>query len=89
MKKQLTLFSLFITMALSAQHYQLHRGFEREHFTSTFTYFKVDNLGNTFTFLEFDHGGSIGPNLGYFEVARVIKTEKMPEFISLQLGFQP
>jgi len=84
MKKQLTLLAIFITMAVSAQNFQLHRDFEREHFTSTFTYFKVDKLGNTFTFMEFDYGAEHGIGLGYFELARVIKTEKMPVGLHLE-----
>jgi len=84
MKLQLTLFAIFITMAVSAQNFQLHRDFEREHFTSTFTYFKTDKLGNTFTFMEFDYSASSGIGLGYFEIARVLKTEKMPIGLHLE-----
>ena len=65
-------------MAVGAQNFQLHRDFERDHFTSTFTVFKVDKLGNTFTFVEFDYGAAQGIHMGYFELARVLKTAKMP-----------
>ena len=84
MKKQLTLLAIFITMAVSAQNFQLHKDFERDHLTSTFTYFKVDKLGNTFTFMEFDYSAVNGIGMGYFEIARVIKTEKMPVGLHLE-----
>lgn len=84
MKKQLTVFALFVTVLASAQNFQLHRDFERDHFTSTFTYFNVDKLGNTFTFVDFDYSAESGIGLGYFELARVLKTEKMPVGLHLE-----
>lgn len=78
MRKLITLFVMFITMTLSAQNFQLHRDFERNHFTTTFTMFKMDKLGNTFMFVDFDYNATSGISGGYYEIARVLKSEKMP-----------
>ena len=84
MKKQITLLAIVVAMSVNAQNFQLHRDFEREHFTSTFTFYKVDKLGNTFTFVEFDYGAAHGINMGYFELARVLKTKNMPVGLHLE-----
>lgn len=78
MKKLITLITIFITVAVSAQNFQLHRDFERGHFTTTFEMFKMDKYGNTFTFIDFDYNSAIGTSSAYYEIARVLKTEKMP-----------
>lgn len=78
MIKIITLFTIFITASLSAQNFQLHRDFERDHFTTTFELFKPDKYGNTFTFIDFDYNAKSGISQGYYEIARVLKTEKMP-----------
>ena len=63
----------------------MHGDFESAHFTSTFTFYKVVKLGNTFTFVEFDYGAADGIHMGYFELARVLKTKKM--LIGLHLEY--
>lgn len=78
MKKLFSISAFFIFMAVSAQNFQLHNDFERGHLTTTFELFKVDQYGNTFTFVDFDYDANSGINQGYYEIARVIKTEKMP-----------
>ncbi len=78
MKKLLTIFALLSAFAVNAQNFQLHRDLERGHYTSTFEMFKMDKWGNTFTFIDFDYDSKNGINQGYFEIARVLKTEKMP-----------
>ena len=78
MNKIITLFTIFITATLSAQNFQLHRDFERDHFTTTFELFKPDKFGNTFTFVDFDYDAKSGISQGYYEIARVLKTSKMP-----------
>lgn len=78
MKKLITLFTIFVTVAVTAQNFQLHRDLERGHFTTTFEMFKMDKYGNTFTFIDFDYNASTGTSLAYYEIARVLKTEKMP-----------
>ncbi len=78
MKNKLLLFVLIFSVSMSAQNLQLHRDFDREHFTSTFELFKMDKYGNTFTFVDFDYNADSGISQGYFEIARVIKTDKMP-----------
>ncbi len=78
MKKLLTIFAILSAFAVNAQNLQLHRDFERGHFTTTFEMFKMDKWGNTFTFIDFDYDAKNGINQGYFEIARVLKTEKMP-----------
>ena len=85
MKKIITLVAFFGTFALSAQNFQLHYDFEREHPTLTFEMFKPDKYGNTFTFIDFDFDGKDGISQAYFELARVLKTEKMP--IGLHVEF--
>lgn len=78
MKKLITLITFFVTVIVTAQNFQLHRDFERGQFTTTFELFKMDKYGNTFTFIDFDYNATTGANLAYYEIARVLKTEKMP-----------
>ncbi|NEW78483.1 MAG: DUF5020 family protein [Gelidibacter sp.] len=78
MKKIIIIIIFFIAVTSSAQNFQLHRDFERGHFTTTFELFKPDKYGNTFTFVDFDYNASSGISGGYYEIARVLKTEKMP-----------
>ena len=78
MKKIITIITFFIALAANSQNFQLHRDFERGHFTTTFELFKADKYGNTFTFVDFDYNASSGISGGYYEIARVLKTEKMP-----------
>lgn len=78
MKKLITLITLFVTISVTSQNFQLHRDFERGHFTTTFEMFKMDKYGNTFTFIDFDYNAAIGTSAAYYEIARVLKTEKMP-----------
>lgn len=68
---------LTVAFTANAQNFQMHYDFERGHATSTFEMFKVDKWGNTFTFVDFDYDkGNV--NSAYYEIARVIKTDKMP-----------
>lgn len=78
MKKLLTVAVFFITVATTAQNFQFHYDFDREHITTTFELFKVDKYGNTFTFIDFDYNADAGISQAYYEIARVLKTEKMP-----------
>lgn len=78
MEKRITLITLFVTISVTSQNFQLHRDFERGHFTTTFEMFKMDKYGNTFTFIDFDYNAAIGTSAAYYEIARVLKTEKMP-----------
>ena len=78
MKKLITLFTILVTASITAQNFQLHNDFERGHLTTTFELFKMDKYGNTFTFVDFDYNSATGTGLAYFEIARVLKTEKMP-----------
>ncbi|WP_111709338.1 DUF5020 family protein [Lutibacter citreus] len=78
MKKLITLFTILVTVSVTAQNFQLHRDFEREQFTTTFELFKVDNYGNTYTFVDLDYNAKTGIGGAYYEIARVLKTEKMP-----------
>lgn len=78
MKKLIVIFAVLVSFAASAQNFQLHRDLDRDHFTTTFEMFKMDKWGNTFTFIDFDYDSKNGINQGYYEIARVIKTEKMP-----------
>lgn len=80
----------FITLLLAtttwakSQNLQMHYDFgeDRKMITATLEMFKPDKLGNTFFFVDFDFGGEAadvnGMSLAYWEIARVIKTEKMP-----------
>jgi len=78
MKTLATLFTILVTTIVTAQNFQLHNDFERGHITTTFELFKMDKYGNTFTFVDFDYNSAAGTSLSYFEIARVLKTEKMP-----------
>lgn len=77
MKKLFTIFAILSAFAVNAQNFQLHRDLERGHYTSTFEMFKMDKWGNTFTFIDFDYDkGNVSS--AYYEIARVLKTDKMP-----------
>ncbi|MDQ1769885.1 DUF5020 family protein [Labilibaculum sp. A4] len=86
MKKLLVIFAVLASFAVNAQNFQLHRDFDRDQFTSTFEMFKMDKWGNTFTFVDFDYNSENGINQGYFEIARVLKTEKMPVGIHIEFN---
>jgi len=86
MKKLFVIVAILSAFSVSAQNFQLHRDLARDQFTSTFEMFKVDNWGNTFTFVDFDYNAENGINQGYFEIARVIKTEKMPIGIHIEFN---
>ncbi len=69
------------------QNLQLHYDFgkaydgndkiERKYFTSTLEFFKVDNLGSTFCFVDIDYDkGNGGASLAYFELARKFTVHK-------------
>ena len=66
MKKLITLFAILVTVAVTAQNFQLHRDLERGHFTTTFEMFKMDKYGNTFTFIDFDYNASVGTSFAYY-----------------------
>ena len=78
MKKLITLFTILVTATITAQNFQLHRDLERGHFTTTFEMFKMDKYGSTFTFVDFDYNATVGTGFAYYEIARVLKTAKMP-----------
>jgi len=50
--------------------------------------FKPDKFGNTFFFIDMDYysGGSKGMTLTYWEIARVLKTDKMPFGIQVEFN---
>ncbi len=75
--------SLFIfSLVTKAQNLQVHYDFgtDRNHITTTFEMFKPDKLGSTFFFVDMDYSSNNvkGISLAYLEVARVLKTKKMP-----------
>ena len=78
MKKLTLLFTILVTTIVTSQNFQLHNDFERGHLTTTFELFKMDKYGNTFTFVDFDYNSATGTSNAYYEIARVLKTEKMP-----------
>ena len=78
MRKLITLITILVTVSVTSQNFQLHRDFERGQFTTTFEMFKMDKYGNTFTFIDFDYNAAVGTGSAYYEIARVLKTEKMP-----------
>jgi len=88
MRKQLLIAFLLFSFYAKAQNLQLHYdlGSDRGYFTSTLEMFKPDKLGNTFFFVDMDYGsgGVKGISMAYWEIARVIKTEKMPIGIHME-----
>ncbi len=70
--------------SIFAQNIQLHydMGENRNCWTSTIEYFKPDNIGSTFFFVDFNYGGKgNGYNhatLAYWEIARNFKIKKFP-----------
>ncbi len=81
--KKLLFLLLFLPAAASfGQNLQLHydMGEDRGYLTSTLEMFKPDKLGNTFFFVDMDYnaGDVKGVSLAYLEIARVLKTGKMP-----------
>ena len=74
-----------MSLAAIAQNVQLHYDFEREAFTSTVEMFKLDDLGSTFFFIDFDYGYEdpaqdveSGVNLAYMELARAFQLGDLP-----------
>ena len=88
MKKALLIILVFAGITSSAQNLQLHYDFadDRQHLTTTMEMFKPDKLGNTFFFIDMNYGanGVNGVSAAYWEIARVIKTEKMPLGINIE-----
>ncbi len=78
MKKISTLVAFIATVAVTAQNLQMHYDFEREQITTTLEFFKMDSYGNTYTFIDLDYNAKAGISGAYFEIARVLKTKKMP-----------
>ncbi len=78
MKKLFTFFTILVTISVTSQNFQLHKDFKRNHLTTTFELFKMDKYGSTYTFVDFDYNSSVGTGSAYYEIARVLKTEKMP-----------
>ncbi|RUA12757.1 MAG: DUF5020 domain-containing protein [Flavobacteriia bacterium] len=80
--KLLLLFLLSFGIKSFSQNIQLHYDFgkDRKYVTTTVEMFKPDKYGNTFFFIDMDYnsGGTKGISLVYWEIARVLKTEKMP-----------
>jgi hypothetical protein len=80
MKIKIFIYTLFITVSVSAQDVQLHYDFgkpengdARNYFVSTFEIFKPDSLGYTFLFADFEFDAqnpSHGVSSGYFEISR-------------------
>lgn len=82
-KKVALLMSVLITTSVFyAQNLQIHydMGKDRKYITTTLEMFKPDAYGNTFFFVDMDYNSNNakGISLAYWEIARVIKTEKMP-----------
>lgn len=88
MKKFFVFAFMFIISKCFAQDLQLHYdlGKDRKYLTTTLEMFKPDKLGNTFFFVDMDYssGDVDGISLAYWELARVVKTEKMPIGIHLE-----
>jgi len=83
MKKLLLIVILFAAVcSAKAQNIQTHYDFgkDRDYLTTTIEMFKVDKLGNTFFFVDFDYGvnGNKGVSLSYMEIARCFKIAKTP-----------
>ncbi len=78
----LSLIVALSSLSAMAQNVQLHYDFEREAYTSTVEMFKLDDLGSTFFFIDFDYGydnnGNNGVNLAYMEIARSFKLGDLP-----------
>lgn len=83
MRKLLTILLFLSAAVVSAQNFQLHRDISRDQFTSTLEMFRMDIWGNTYTFVDFDYNGG-NVNSAYFEIARVLKSERMPIGIHLE-----
>ncbi len=78
----LLLLIMFFSIISFSQNVQIHYdlGKDRKFVTTTVEMFKPDSYGNTFFFIDMDYysGGSKGVTLAYWEIARVLKTKKMP-----------
>jgi len=86
------LFLLLIIFSIKSfsQNVQVHYDFgkDRNYVTTTVEMFKPDKFGNTFFFIDMDYysGGSKGMTLTYWEIARVLKTDKMPFGIQVEFN---
>jgi hypothetical protein len=83
MKKLLLIVILFAAVcSAKAQNIQTHydMGKDRGYLTTTIEMFKVDKLGNTFFFVDFDYGvnGVKGVSTAYMEIARCFKIADTP-----------
>ncbi|OQY38105.1 MAG: hypothetical protein B6226_04120 [Candidatus Cloacimonetes bacterium 4572_65] len=98
MKKLFVIFLLAVlSMTLVAQNLQIHYDFgaddegkagHREHFTTTFEMFKVDNLGSTFAFIDFDYKDGTereSASASYWEITRMFNCRKIS---GLKAGIQ-
>lgn len=72
MKKLLFILASVFVASTHAQVIELHYDFgkQRKQITGTIETFKIDKLGNTFFFSDFDFNRPDGANLAYFELAR-------------------
>lgn len=82
MRKTLSTFVALMPFLLTAQNLQVHYDFGkgRNFVTTTFEMFKLDKLGNTFVFVDFDYNMNKEkhPSLAYMEIARCFTICKSP-----------
>ncbi len=82
MRKILLFFILLFTINAQSQNLQLHYDFgkDRKYLTSTFELFKLDKIGSTFIFIDFDYNldKEKFPSLAYMEIARTFTVLNSP-----------
>lgn len=88
MKKSLVLLTMGLLASFAtAQNLQLHydfgkaqnKKFDRNYLTATVEFFKPDQMGSTFFFVDFDFNGKDnGISVSYMEIARNIKIADFP-----------
>ena len=75
-KSSLVILCLLFTVRLYSQNLQIHydHAEERQYFTSTLEFFRPDERGATFWFVDFDYNqpGNRSASLAYWEIARYI-----------------
>ncbi len=88
----LFVFSIFSFEISFAQNLQTHYDFgeDRQMITTTFEMFKVDDIGNTFYFIDFNFGGAKanvdGVSSAYFEIARSFQFWDIPFALHVELN---
>tara|TARA_Y100000592_G_scaffold68864_1_gene106991 strand:+ start:291 stop:920 length:630 start_codon:yes stop_codon:yes gene_type:complete len=83
LKKTTIKIAMLFGLLFAQANVQLHYDIERQFPTSTIEMFKLDDLGSTFFFVDFDYDDGSAPTMSYWEISRTINIKK-----NIGLGMQ-